>query len=261
MLAMCVSNNSKTSLLHNSIADSPHTSSISVPHYTTPPPKRYKHHHPPKYSPRELGKLALNFAQELHWLGWNKFFRQHYSHTYPSLRPNIRHLPHPAAPFLSRLASVGVPAPSQRTPWTTAQQDAAVTRGPHPSARHQYTDFLLDDMYTYVTSGYWLVLPYSALRGHPHLKIAPSSVIPQRERRPRLIMDYTYNQVNPTSLPLAPTQAMQFGTALQRILQKIAYCNPTFAPPTYGQDRFSRWLLSHPSEPHGSFRISGSPPQ
>ncbi|MFN9981186.1 MAG: hypothetical protein ACK53Y_14770, partial [bacterium] len=44
-------------------------------------------------------------------------------------------------------------------------------------------------------------------------------------------MDYTYNQVNPTSLPLAPTQVMQFGTALQRILQKLAYCNPTFGPP------------------------------
>jgi len=44
-------------------------------------------------------------------------------------------------------------------------------------------------------------------------------------------MDYTYNQVNPASLPLAPTQAMQFGTALQRILQKIAYCNPNFGPP------------------------------
>jgi hypothetical protein len=44
-------------------------------------------------------------------------------------------------------------------------------------------------------------------------------------------MDYTYNQVNPASLPLAPAHAMQFGTALQRILQKIAYCNPTYGPP------------------------------
>jgi hypothetical protein len=44
-------------------------------------------------------------------------------------------------------------------------------------------------------------------------------------------MDYTYNGVNQHSLDVAPTQAMQFGHALQRILQRIAYCNPTFGPP------------------------------
>jgi hypothetical protein len=44
-------------------------------------------------------------------------------------------------------------------------------------------------------------------------------------------MDYTFNNVNQTSLPVAPIKAMQFGHALQRILQCIAYCNPTFGPP------------------------------
>jgi hypothetical protein len=116
-------------------------------------------------------------------------------------------------------------------PWTAEQQDAAVTRGPHPSAKHQHTTFILEDMYDYVRMGYWLVLPYSALHGHPQLKIAPAGVVPQRERRPRPIMDYTFNSVNPASIPIAPTHAMQFGPALQRILQRLAYCNPIFGPP------------------------------
>jgi hypothetical protein len=44
-------------------------------------------------------------------------------------------------------------------------------------------------------------------------------------------MDYTFNGVNQASVNLAPTQAMQFGGALQRILQRLAYCNPQFGPP------------------------------
>jgi len=85
-------------------------------------------------------------------------------------------------------------------------------------------------MYDYVLSGYWLVLPYAALRGHPLLKIAPTGMVPQQDRRPRPIMDYTYNNINQTSIPLAPQHAMQFGTVLQRILQHLAYANPAYGP-------------------------------
>jgi hypothetical protein len=113
----------------------------------------------------------------------------------------------------------------------THKQDAAVLRGPHPSAGRQHAAFLLEDMYTYIRSRYWLVLPYHALRGHPKLKIAPASVVPQCERRPRPIIDYGYNGVNSQSIPLAPMYAMQFGGALQRILQCLAYINPTYHPP------------------------------
>jgi hypothetical protein len=44
-------------------------------------------------------------------------------------------------------------------------------------------------------------------------------------------MDYSYNEVNQISLPLAPAHAMQFGGALQRILQRLAYANPAYGPP------------------------------
>jgi len=86
-------------------------------------------------------------------------------------------------------------------------------------------------MYEMVRMGYWLVLPYTAVRQFPQLKLAPAGVIPQRERRPRPIIDYTFNLLNPQSLPVAPTPAMQFGHAFHRIIQSIVYANPRFGPP------------------------------
>jgi hypothetical protein len=85
-----------------------------------------------------------------------------------------------------------------------------------------------------VQEGYWVVLPFSAVRHLPALKISPSGVVPQRERRPRLILDYSFpesDNVNASSIPLAPLHAMQFGKALQRILQRLVYCNHAFGPP------------------------------
>jgi hypothetical protein len=86
-------------------------------------------------------------------------------------------------------------------------------------------------VYDYARMGYWLVLPCQSLRGHPRLKIAPAGVVPQRDCRPRPIIDYSFNAFNQTTVPLAPYQSMQFRNALQRTLQHIAYCNPAFGPP------------------------------
>ena len=173
-----------------------------------------------------------------------------------SLHPNLRNLPHPAAPLLHRLASLGVPAPSQGPPWTIQKQDAAVRRGPHPSAGRQHAAFILEDMYNYVRAGYWLVLPYQALRGHPNLKIAPAGVVPQRERRPRPIMDYTYNGVNSQSIPLAPPYAMQFGGALQRILQHLAYANPAYGPPLMAKLDLSDGYYRIPLSAHAALELA-----
>ena len=77
---------------------------------------------------------------------------------------------------------------------------------------------------------YWTVLPYQAVRHLPGLKISPAGVVPQRNRRPRTIIDYTYSDVGPTTLQLAAPHAMQFGRAFQRLMQRIAYANPRFGP-------------------------------
>jgi hypothetical protein len=121
--------------------------------------------------------------------------------------------------------------------------------GPHPLATRQFPEFLLEDMYDYAMMGYWLVLPYSTIQGHPHLRIAPAGVVPQCDRHPRPIMDYSYNGVNQASVRLAPNPAMQFGGAFQRILQRLAYCNPLWGPP----------LLAKIDLADGYYRVSLSP--
>jgi hypothetical protein len=85
-------------------------------------------------------------------------------------------------------------------------------------------------MADYVRKRFWVVLPYAAVQNMPHLKLSPCGVVPQRERRPRPIIDYTFSNINQHSVRLAPTRSMQFGTALQRILQRIAYADPRFGP-------------------------------
>jgi hypothetical protein len=66
-------------------------------------------------------------------------------------------------------------------------------------------------MVDYVDKRFCVVLPFRAVRHLPHLKLSPAGVVPQRDRRPRPIMDFSYSGVNDTALPLAPTAAMQFG--------------------------------------------------
>jgi hypothetical protein len=86
-------------------------------------------------------------------------------------------------------------------------------------------------MYDYAQMGYWTVLPFKAVANQCHLQLSPAGVVPQRERRPRPIMDYSFSQVNQHSVPLHPSHAMQFGATLQRLLQRLVYCNPCHGPP------------------------------
>jgi hypothetical protein len=63
--------------------------------------------------------------------------------------------------------------------------------------------------------GYWLVHPYSALRGHPRLKISASGVISQRDR---CSTDYLFSAVLVT-----PFSTIQYCHSLQHFLQFFAY--------------------------------------
>jgi len=161
-------------------------------------------------------------------MGWAPFIRHL---QYPSdVHPAIARLPHPAASYLARLSKTGVPAPSAAPPWSQSARRAALRRGAHISATQHYKDFLHEDMTDYVKKRFWVVLPFRSVRDMPHLKLSPCEVVPQRDRRPRPIIDYTFSGVNQKSLPLAPPTSMQFGRALQRILQRIAYADPRFGP-------------------------------
>ena len=55
-------------------------------------------------------------------------------------------------------------------------------------------------------------------------------MVPQRDRRSRLIVDYSFSGVNEDTVPLAPKEAMQFGRALQRVMAKIVHAEPHYGP-------------------------------
>jgi hypothetical protein len=71
----------------------------------------------------------------------------------------------------------------------------------------------------------WVLLPARLILGERNLKLSPLGVAPQRDRRPRTISDYSFFKVN-DAIPLSPSETMQFGHALQRILHAIARSDP-----------------------------------
>ena len=76
----------------------------------------------------------------------------------------------------------------------------------------------------------WVILPFFTAQQLPNLCISPPGVVPQRERRPRWIGDYSWSGVNAATQPLAPHQAMQFGHALDRFLRELLLANPAQGP-------------------------------
>jgi hypothetical protein len=104
--------------------------------------------------------------------------------------------------------------------------------------------------------GYYTILPYHSICHYPHLKLSPAGVVPQRTRRPRPIMDYSFTTVNHHSLPIAPTNSMQMGFALQRILQTIAYANPAFGPPLLCKFDLSDGYYRVPLSPEATLELA-----
>ena len=136
---------------------------------------------------------------------------------------------HPAGPLLDRLASTGAPVLQSTHPWTQDRLLQSMERGSHHSAQ-SHLDFLRDEMATMIEQQYWTVLPYSKVRHLPHLRLSPLGVVPQRDRRPRIIVDYSFYNINDDTVPLAPMESMQFGRALDRILYKLRHSNRRFGP-------------------------------
>jgi hypothetical protein len=85
-----------------------------------------------------------------------------------------------------------------RSTLSLEHKDEEVRRGSHPSAAILYKEFLNTEMLEMVCHGYWIVVPYSAIRHLFALKISPAGVVPQGNRRPQTIVDYTYSGVNQT---------------------------------------------------------------
>ena len=81
-----------------------------------------------------------------------------------------------------------------------------------------------------IEKGQWMVLPYKAVRNLPNLRLSPIGVVPQRERCPWTIVDYTFFGVNDETIPLTAPESMQIGKAIHRIIQAIIRLDPRHGP-------------------------------
>ena len=176
--------------------------------------------------PNELGEFIDRDAKLLRSLGWRGLVR----HRRPTGDfASLTNVHHPARRLLQHYKHHGAPVKFATSPWTRRQVQRALRRGPHKSC-HEYMDFLNEEFIDMINKGQWIILPYSAVQHLPGLRVSPPGVVPQRERRPRWICDYSWWDVNADTLPLAAMEAMQFGHALDRILREILLADPSFGP-------------------------------
>ena len=85
-------------------------------------------------------------------------------------------------------------------------------------------------MADFIEKGFWTVLPFDVVKDLPNLRLSPLGVVPQRDRRPRLIMDLSFYGVNADTVRQAPPEAMQFGRTLERLLTTIRHADPAYGP-------------------------------
>ena len=163
---------------------------------------------------------------------WEDFVHKYRGESY--LSPKLHEVDHPAAALLTQWRDEGVPAESTSEPWSLQQKDECVQRGCHISAK-LHSDFIREEMVGFIEDGFWTVLPYSIVRGYEELQIWPGAIKEERDRKPRLLCDHSWNwgwpSINETTIAHAPPEAMQFGGALPRILYDVRHANPRFGPP------------------------------
>lgn len=173
-----------------------------------------------------LGKYITRDANLLRTFGWEQLVRDRRG---KGDLTTMKAVNHPAKPLLQRLQKHGAPVVLQTEPWDPVKLDRAVARGPHRSCAEHH-EFLEAEFADMIEKGHWIVLPYSATRKMKGLRVSPPGVVPQHGRRPRLIADLTWADVNRDTVKLAPNEAMQFGRALQRIISTIVRANPIHGP-------------------------------
>ena len=176
--------------------------------------------------PKDLGKcIALDVAL-LKKLGWRRFVAAR--RTRKDLA-NMHGINHPAKRLLLAYKNQGVPVKVTTPPWSPERIRQAIARGPHRSCR-EHIEFLSEEFVSMIQKGQWTILPYSAVKDFIHLRVSPPGVVPQFDRRPRWIVDYSFYGVNEETLPLYAEGSMQFGHALDRILRHILMADPMHGP-------------------------------
>ena len=131
----------------------------------------------------------------------------------PEIHSAVGALPYEAAPLLDHMRQKGTPVKVDVPPLTPKQLAAAIAYGLHNSC-NRHPSFLRTEMRDFVEKGLWIVIPLEDAVGLNGLRLSPAGLIPQRDRRDRIVIDYNWSDVNEATHPLAP-DSMQFGHDLQ----------------------------------------------
>jgi hypothetical protein len=130
---------------------------------------------------------------------------------------------------MERIRRNGAPVILSSAPWSEETKQERFDRGPHNSA-NEFVEFLGGEYLDFLKKGYWMLLPHEAVKDMVNVRWSPLGVVPQRERRPRVIVDYSFYGVNKDTLKLGPEEAIQFGKAVERLLKAGVRANPKFEP-------------------------------
>lgn len=168
----------------------------------------------------------------------------------PDIASTAETVPHKASRLLKHLPRHGASVPLSTAPWDSERIHRAAARGSHKSANDEIDLFVCGEMLDFCAQGFWTVLPLRVALLLPHLRLSPLGVVPQRNRRPRIIVDYTYSGVNDETVRLAPPEAMQFGKTHPRLLAKLVHADPTYGPV---------WLVGKIDIADGFYRIGLQP--
>jgi hypothetical protein len=109
--------------------------------------------------------------------------------------PQVARVPHRAAHLLNRIRLTGAPVTTRTPPWSPPRKLEAPLQAPNQSAL-QNVPFLRKECVDMIHKGQWVLLPASLILDEPNLRLSPLGVVPQCDRRPRTISDYTYFSVN-----------------------------------------------------------------
>ena len=199
-----------------------------LPDASLPSPKRTAAALPSCAGPAksELGKLIDESVTLLEKVGWRTFVN---SRRRGGDLSSLNNINHPAQRLLKHLKHRGAPVKFTTPPWSRQKLNDAISRGPHQSCK-EYIDFLDEEFVDMINKGQWVILPASVALKLPGLRVSPPGVVPQRDRRPRWICDYSWSGVNAETIKLAPKEAMQFGNCLDRVLREILLADPKFGP-------------------------------
>ena len=184
---------------------------------------------------------------------WHELFHSVKGRSNFSQRLDTLH--HRARPFLQRYAKHGVPVLLHSKPWTLLEKDKAMQRGNHPSTK-AFAEFIRSEMTDMRSKGMFIVLPYHLVRPLAPLRISPLGCVPQRERRPRIINDYTFSNINQDTMKLAPPEAMQWGRTLNRVLWYIYTADSRQGPVLMSKTDLSDGFYQLHLTPTGALKLA-----